>query len=594
MDIRELNIRLEEFQSLDLDSILTSDKPYNMRELEKAFLAIKNSNSALVLSTICGILLNPSITQHPFSARFESETRRSVIPSDFSPETFSSLSKFCPEISNPMLKARISDILWVTRNGKINFAIMAVESYLKAAKDLITIDEEYNKNDVLKLLERALRLSCSLKNHPQIGILYTEIIKFSKYEITNNNVDIFYVLKLIELMLELAPPENNISSLKITLEKIADESVNNKQYFVSQRAYESLLILAYKDEDKEREFDIYRKIADCYMLEATLRNSGFVSASFINRAIDTLAKIPDTRQERIELYELMRDYQREGLTSLQVISSEEKDITQIKNTAIAKVQGKDLFDTLMRFGLLITQPTNIELLQNDVKSIEKNNLLNIFSSVHYDHDGMQVAHVQSSDDLILGSEDKNWESLIRLLKVRHQISTEGQIYPALDKIVTEYHFNEEVFYDLFKNHPFIPDGHENFYVKGIFSGFKGDFLTASHLLIPQIENSLRFILKITGEEPTRLHGDGSQERESLASLLDNEDVHKILTKTITDNLKTILLDKIYGDQRNQLSHGYVPSNYFFQSSAIYLWWLIFHILMVPFYNRWKEKYNPVF
>ncbi len=94
-------------------------------------------------------------------------------------------------------------------------------------------------------------------------------------------------------------------------------------------------------------------------------------------------------------------------------------------------------------------------------------------------------------------------------------------------------------------------------------------MTACHVLIPQIENSLRYVAKIKGEEPSQLHGDGSQERNGLKGLLDNPLIIEAFGVDIIGNLQALLVDKIYGDLRNQLAHGYVPAGYYNQPPCIF-------------------------
>ena len=42
------------------------------------------------------------------------------------------------------------------------------------------------------------------------------------------------------------------------------------------------------------------------------------------------------------------------------------------------------------------------------------------------------------------------------------------------------------------NSKFIPKEREYIFAKGLYAGFQNDFILSSHLLIPQIENSLKF------------------------------------------------------------------------------------------------------
>ncbi|MFU1215493.1 DUF4209 domain-containing protein [Escherichia coli] len=60
---------------------------------------------------------------------------------------------------------------------------------------------------------------------------------------------------------------------------------------------------------------------------------------------------------------------------------------------------------------------------------------------------------------------------------------------------------------------------------------------------------------------------------------------------IIGNLQALLVDKIYGDLRNQLAHGYVPAGYYNQPPCIFAWWLVLHILMNPTARYWQATYG---
>ncbi len=47
---------------------------------------------------------------------------------------------------------------------------------------------------------------------------------------------------------------------------------------------------------------------------------------------------------------------------------------------------------------------------------------------------------------------------------------------------------------------FVPEGREVFFIDGIYNGFENNFLFSSHILIPQIENSLKHIIEINGRK----------------------------------------------------------------------------------------------
>jgi len=587
MNFLERNWILEDFKSLDVNSILAQRVTYSYSNLEKIFLSIENSPPAKLFACICDMRLEAHDIDQPYKTRFIIDNRRGLVPSDLPTQVLQILKEFCGNLDNPLLRARLADLLWVTRVGKIEFAIVAIESFISSVELLIQLENiDENSHEIIKIVERAIRLSSRLRSNPKVNTMFISIIDLVQDQLLSIINNDHKRIKLTEILVEVAPKEIKHAYLIEILKEISKKSIKSKDFLIAERSYQCIIGFSYITEDKNLEEKINKKISKCYLRQAKEISNGFVSAHFVKCAIEYLSKVQNTRKKRVKLYELMRDFQREGMTQLQTFSIDSTDITEIKERAIKRVKGVDLFDELMRFSIYINLPENLEDIKGNI-FLQNNGLFSsIFSSLHIDHEALPVAEVRVND------EEKIWESLIKSLKISHQISVEGIIIPALKKIVEEYHLSEEYFFDLLRNNSFIPDGHLGYFAKGIYSGFTGDFLTATHLLVPQIENSLRYILSCSGEEPTTLHSDGTQERDSLKSLLDNEVIQNVLTKNISENLKVLLLDKIYGDHRNQISHGYMPNSYFYSYSSIYLWWFIFHILMIANYKEWRVKYDP--
>jgi hypothetical protein len=75
------------------------------------------------------------------------------------------------------------------------------------------------------------------------------------------------------------------------------------------------------------------------------------------------------------------------------------------------------------------------------------------------------------------------------------IQAQALIEPARLHMLSEHHVRIEDFFPFIRGNPFIPEGHEYIVAQGLYSGFHGDFLTAVHLLVPQIEASMRYILE---------------------------------------------------------------------------------------------------
>ncbi|GAD32471.1 conserved hypothetical protein [Photobacterium leiognathi lrivu.4.1] len=589
MSLHETVVTLEELQGLNLVDILSEVEEHSYHYIESAFAAQQESVPARLLAAACSMHFTPRDPKSPFKPKFVFEDRRGLIASDFSEESLTALKNFCPEVENHELRARLADIAWITKSGTIEHAYMAIEAYLESAKQLA------DKSDSWVLpcerIERALRLSYMFRRDNQRPDLFENVSQFllELFEIHKESEKYFFAIRLLTLCLEFDIKKADwIYEQALELARLKFE---RGDYDSSINANEIALDAAISMRDKEKQIATWQSISKCHVKAAEHYQQGMIAAGRLLKAIDALAKVPGTKEQRLALYEEMRDQQIESLHDLGLIVTDGQDISHLVNTAIANVQSVDFFDAIFRLGT-ITRPSNIEQLREHAVEQMQNSISWMFGTTHLDHEGMTTAVIPAG----LGIEDDEnglrcWSIMMRNIGIEHQLGVQGQIMPALNEVTTKYVVTEEAIKQICSNHPFIPDGHEEYFVKGLLAGFNRDFMTACHLLVPQIENSLRYLARQKGEEPSTLHGDGSQERNGIKALLGHQAIIDTLGSDLTTNLQVVLLDKVYGDLRNQLSHGYVPASTYWGTAPKFLWWLVLHIVMIPYAKQWKEHYK---
>ncbi|EGR4278965.1 DUF4209 domain-containing protein [Vibrio cholerae] len=589
MSLHETVVTLEELQGLNLAAILSEVEENSYHYIESALAAQRESTPARLLAAACSMHFTPRDAKVPFKPKFIFEDRRGLIASDFSEESLTALKDFCPEVENHELRARLADIAWITKSGNIEHAYIAIEAYLESAKQLA--DESDSWVLPYERIERALRLSCMFRRENQRPELFDKVSQFllEQYEAHKESDRCFYAKSLLTLCLEFGIKEDNwIYEQALVLARLLFE---RGDYDSSINANQIALDAAISMRNKEKQIATWQSISECHVKAAEDYQQGMIAAGRLLKAIDALAKVPGTKEKRLALYEEMREQQIESLHELDLIVTDGQDISQLVNTAIAKVQSVDLFDALFRLGT-ITRPSNIERLRQHAVEQMQTSISWIFGTTHLDHEGMTTAVIPAGLGI---KDDENglrcWSIMMRNIGIEHQLVVEGQIMPALNEVTTKYVVVKEAIEQICSNHPFIPDGHEEYFVKGLLAGFNRDFMTACHLLVPQIENSLRYLARQKGEEPSTLHGDGSQERNGIKALLGHQAIIDTLGSDLTTNLQVVLLDKLYGDLRNQLSHGYVPASTYWGTAPKFLWWLVLHIVMIPYARQWQEHYK---
>lgn len=130
------------------------------------------------------------------------------------------------------------------------------------------------------------------------------------------------------------------------------------------------------------------------------------------------------------------------------------------------------------------------------------------------------------------------------------------------------------------NSSFIRPERRELYKLGINSFLNGDFVTSMHLLIPQVEDSLRYILIQLGEISSNLTAEEIQARYTLNNLLYNQalsgPLEQFFGPEVILNLKSLLVERFGSNLRNNILHGLIKDNQIplTLKESVYLNWII--------------------
>ncbi|MGC1246144.1 MAG: DUF4209 domain-containing protein, partial [Spirulinaceae cyanobacterium] len=149
------------------------------------------------------------------------------------------------------------------------------------------------------------------------------------------------------------------------------------------------------------------------------------------------------------------------------------------------------------------------------------------------------------------------------------------------QINLENNVSIEDFEFIVMNNPFIPPGREMIYAKGLLEGLRGDFLVSTHLLIPQIEHSIRYLMEQQGFIVSGLDDRGIQDEHNINALIRRPELVEILGEDIVFDLKGLLVHRFGNNLRNGMAHGLVDYNNFFSYENSYLWWLTLRLCCLP-------------
>jgi hypothetical protein len=132
--------------------------------------------------------------------------------------------------------------------------------------------------------------------------------------------------------------------------------------------------------------------------------------------------------------------------------------------------------------------------------------------------------------------EKEAEAAMRS-EMLYQAATYQQLYAQVvehvrHQILLEHSVHIDDFLPIVQNNPFIPEGREYIYARGLHAGLIGDFLGAAHFIIPQLESSIRYLLTQKGVIPSGLDDQGIQEEYTLGRIIYADEIKTIFGEDI--------------------------------------------------------------
>jgi len=465
-------------------------------------------------------------------------------------------NNFCvPKIQteNIEILARINDVKFILEdNNKLNCIQKSVEFYI----------EIYEQINDLNYLIRALELVRKVKS----------IFKQKLPQLEEKILQIFSVLKTSHYQLRL------IDSALFLMQKASYKILADSFLIQLNKSYEkndysdvqNYIIVLNKlghfnnNESKIQIALCLEKKADFYVSQKEANTYYPNILTNYTEALKEVKGIPINEEFKTRLQQKIKTEQRiyfEMLTKIGVQNKSELNIPEL--VASQNIEDfKSGFNSLMQVSII-----NTDIFKSiEEKRDEKNFFGQFFKDfIHITNKGTVSGKSNEESYYLNLSRDYYRNATILMLR---------EIKSIMD-------FDQQISKDLVAKmvisceSPFIPKEREHFFIEGIYCGFQNNYILASHILIPQIENSLKNLIELNGRNTTKL-AEEIQNDNTLGSILSIDENNKMLD-TICDRnlileLNNYLVDGNSVNFRNRLCHGLLSpfeTDYY----GIYLWWL---------------------
>lgn len=543
-----------------------------------------------LLSRSASMRLAPNSLNNPFKPYLQDHQagRRSPLPEDFTVEELTFFEEILDDVTEPWLKARLADLLWLCKTPKNpNHAKIAIESYISH-----DIDPDTWNRDVNDCWERAARLCMQLGISDKLDAIKNQLFTAFGLEHPSSK---FMTLWLAGLMDKLKIDSDLKEDIASILFKIGNELVEAGD-FNSARSYFELSAKKYNQSGDEKSWlDSLVFLADCFEREAdlTASDSNMVANSFYGNAIQAYREIPTKHREDYSISHKINEIRKKisvsGKASLDEMSMVKIPGVGILDTIKASsvyVSGKQSpKEALMYFTGLYTGPKYSNLQSSAKENMQYHSIICQFGSTLMSSDGRVVSKTPSMNLNASEDDPANQAVLNRQIQQQFRIETqlvvEGRILPALRQLLMEHRVSKELLEGLCHDSPIVPQDRKYLLGYALWLGFEHDFRNAIHLLCPQVEHIVRIQLKEAGVHTSNINREDIENENGLNTLMELPEAMQIFGEDLCFELKSLFTDSLGSNLRNEVAHGLLNDNSSSSISIIYAWWMILRLVVRP-------------
>lgn len=551
-----------------------SDLFYKAAKLAESEGRTSEASLLRSLAIVCSFSPNYQDSAEPYRPQLIlGDGRRSMVPDDLTPDDLAVVRELFVKSKSPALRARLGDVLWIKeRDHKAAKSI--IEDYLMVAKSLLTPEDWVS---AFPLFRRALQLAAALgrKNEAWLAAESAFVEALESEICDTERAFPSYMFQIAWDMGVGDPIVFAQKAMKFAEKAFGEKDSHNERIY---RLHEAQFWKRSKEVQKE---DAARlAAAHTYIAEAEAclqrKPASYLAASgFLAQGIEALRQARADPASVAELRQRLIRYQRESRKEFQTIRTPTVDLTEAAKSASDFVDAPSFVDALklLSFGHDIVDV--VKLRSEVLKNAENAPLSHLFETGIVDGQGRVV---EKLGGLLLAS-GADLEAKLEPHMFRQAANFDWAfrvhmfIEPARIKIWQEHRPTPSDFEALVIHNPFVPPGHERIYSRGLFYGLAGDMLLASHLLTPQLENSIRHVLELKGVDVSNLESDLTQPVKILGPLFDLPETQEIFGPNMCFELRGHLIEKSGYSFRNLIAHGFVDEAQCYSVAAMNVWWL---------------------
>ena len=549
---------------------------------------VASSKVLRLLADACSMMLKPNDSGAPFKPMLVmKDGRHSTMPEDLGDEALNLFTVAVQKIDHVWVKARLADLLWI-RKGDYKMARMAIEAYREIPLD------DARSLDRIECWQRAISLARELRDGNQQSEMVEAVLQVLRDTAAKEEALCRSLSKL--LFGEKLSGENVLEVAQI-LKRRAAALMKSGRLGHASRYYETCVKWFEWTGNKSLETEAVVAHAEAYETHALTHQSSdppnnIAASRHLEKAIQIYRSVPKAQRgayeidERIErLRESLSEAHKNSLDQMSTVTTGPIDISEVVEQARECVRGKSAPQALASLSL-ISRGAQLAALQEGVEETRSEYpLQSLVPKSDMSSDGRVIA--KRAGEIPAGDEDSGehaaslHDDVIKHFAIDIAVKVQACILPALEVVRGEHSFQEADFISLAERSPLVPTGREQLVGKALYWGFRGDFGTALHLLVPQVEYIVREQIKGRGGSTTHIDSNDIETENSLNTLVKFPELKEIFGEDFAFEINALFCEPLGPNLRNEVAHGLVDDRVSQSPQSIYAWWFMLRLVLAP-------------
>lgn len=494
------------------------------------------------------------------------------------------LAEVFASIVDSELRARVGDILWLREvgNSPYQFALEAIDSYVESANRLEGV---LNNHPTLRRYARALSLAKRLNDTEKQNVVATALERRIRERAATESS--WWLRRYSELLYEsdLGDPAEQAQLMGQAAQSIEnpEDEDDGVDYGTSRKYWELSARWHFRAGNDKAAHEARRRKAEAYVQNAESFPVELKAVDFYEQALKVYQQIPGTEERRKEIRQKMVETRENAANSTsgqfgRISTPIGND--EIQEHASNQLSGRSLMDGIIELAC-ITEPLHPEAIRE--QTIELNREIPLQAMIAASKHGSGLRKVTKKPGAFDDPEGALAYQMHENALFNWTWEVANRIEPARRTLVEDHSIEIEDLFPLLEDNPLVPPGRLGSFALGLLAGLKGDFITSTHILTVQLEESIRNLLRERGRITTYLKQEGFEEEYNLNTFLKDEvyrdDMVDLFGEDWVFHLRSLLVDQRGANLRNKTAHALANDSELQEAPSRYYWWLVLHMIV---------------